>query len=148
MVPEKSRYLIKENSKNDQSFEEEQMEIRPRRRPQIMAGISSGYQSACSKFYVTVNGNGEPFEVFCNSTGQGGCQAQTNAIATLVTLLLRCGVAIDEITKRLRRIQCSACIRREGIDVLSCPAAIGQALELYLQNKKGIQLKPEQLLIP
>lgn len=134
--------------KNDQSFEEEQMEIRPRRRPQIMAGISSGYQSACSKFYVTVNGNGEPFEVFCNSTGQGGCQAQTNAIATLVTLLLRCGVAIDEITKRLRRIQCSACIRREGIDVLSCPAAIGQALELYLQNKKGIQLKPEQLLIP
>jgi ribonucleoside-diphosphate reductase alpha chain len=128
--------------------EDEPMEIRPRKRPQVMAGISSGFQSACSKFYVTVNGNGEPFEVFCNSTGQGGCQAQTNAIATLVTLLLRCGVAIDEITKRLRRIQCSACIRREGIDVRSCPAAIGQALELYLQNKKGIQLKPEQLLIP
>ncbi|NLT96114.1 MAG: vitamin B12-dependent ribonucleotide reductase [Clostridia bacterium] len=136
------------DNKKEQNPEEERLEIRPRKRPQVMAGISSGYQSACSKFYVTVNGNGEPFEVFCNSTGQGGCQAQTNAIATLVTLLLRCGVAIDEITKRLRRIQCSACIRREGIDVISCPAAIGQAIELYMQNKKGIQFKPEQLLIP
>ena len=113
-----------------------------------MAGVSSGFQSACSKFYVTVNGNGEPFEVFCNSIGQGGCQAQTNAIATLVTLLLRCGVAIDEITKRLRRIHCSACIRKEGIDVMSCPAAIGQAIELYIANKqKDTMVQPEQLLL-
>lgn len=135
-------------TKNEEDFIEELKDIRPRKRPKIMAGISSGYQSACSKFYVTVNGNGEPFEVFCNSIGQGGCQAQTNAIATLVTLLLRCGVAIDEITRRLRRIQCSACIRREGIDVLSCPAAIGQALELYIENNQGnTKIHPEQLLI-
>jgi len=124
--------------------------IYPRKRPKVMAGISSSYQSACSKFYVTVNGDGHPFEVFYSAIGQGGCQAQTNAIAILVTLLLRCGVAIDEIVKRLRRIRCSACIRRDGIDVLSCPAAIGQALELYMQNNQGNgSIKnPEQLLLP
>lgn len=132
----------------DQDYDANLSNIRPKKRPKVMAGVSSGFQSACSKFYVTVNGNGEPFEVFCNSTGQGGCQAQTNAIATLATLLLRCGVAIDEVTRRLSRIQCAACIRREGIDVLSCPAAIGQAIELYIQNNKGIiKEKPEQLLI-
>ncbi|MFZ7104302.1 MAG: vitamin B12-dependent ribonucleotide reductase [Peptococcaceae bacterium] len=128
--------------------EEQQKNIRPRKRPKVMAGISSGYQSACSNFYVTVNGNGEPFEVFCNSIGQGGCQAQTNAIATLVTLLLRCGVAIDEVTKRLRRIQCSACIRKDGIDVISCPAAIGQALEVYINNNlDAVKVHPEQILL-
>ncbi|MFZ5945778.1 MAG: vitamin B12-dependent ribonucleotide reductase [Bacillota bacterium] len=146
-VLNKGKSLAEEKAETVISIEEG-LEIRPRKRPKIMAGISSGYESACSKFYVTVNGNGEPFEVFCNSIGQGGCQAQTNAIATLVTLLLRCGVAIDEVTRRLRRIQCSACIRREGIDVLSCPAAIGQALELYIQNKaQGIKVHSEQLLI-
>jgi len=135
-------------SDNVQVASHELTNIRPRKRPKIMAGVSSGFQSACSKFYVTVNGNGEPFEVFCNSIGQGGCQAQTNAIATLVTLLLRCGVAIDEITKRLRRIHCSACIRKEGIDVMSCPAAIGQAIELYIANKqKDTMVQPEQLLL-
>lgn len=123
--------------------------IKPRKRPKIMAGISSGYKSACSNFYVTVNGNGQPFEVFCNSIGQGGCQAQTNAIATLVTLLLRCGVDVDEVSKRLNRIECSACIRREGIDVISCPAAIGQAIELYLKNDQGgSTTQPQQIVIP
>lgn len=123
--------------------------VKPRKRPKIMAGISAGYHSACSNFYVTVNGNGEPFEVFCNAIGQGGCQSQTNAIATLVTLLLRCGVDVEEIIKKLSRIKCSACIRKDGIDVSSCPAAIGEALKLYVNNKeKNGMLEPEQLVIP
>lgn len=123
--------------------------IKPRKRPKIMAGISSGFHSACSNFYVTVNGNGEPFEVFCNSIGQGGCQSQTNAIATLVTLLLRCGVDVDEVTKRLKRIKCPACIRKKDVDVQSCPAAIGEALDLYIKNKNlNYVIQPEQLAIP
>lgn len=125
-------------------------DIHPQARPKIMSGISSEYQSACSNFYVTVNGdNGTPFEVFCNSVGQGGCQAQITAVATLTSLLLRCGVAVDEIIMRLKRIQCPACIRREGINVPSCPAAVGQALEVYMHNQAAeSERQAEQLVLP
>ncbi len=124
--------------------------IHPQARPKIMAGISSEYHSACSNFYVTVNGHdGVPFEVFCNSVGQGGCQAQITAVATLTSLLLRCHVAVEEIIMRLKRIQCPACIRREGIDVPSCPAAIGQALEVYhKRHVDGGEPPVEQLVLP
>ncbi len=127
-----------------------QESIHPQARPKMMAGISSEYHSACSNFYVTVNGNdGQPFEVFCNSVGQGGCQAQITAVATLTSLLLRCHVAVEEIIMRLKRIQCPACIRREGIDVPSCPAAIGQALEIYQQKHTDGSAPPvEQLVLP
>lgn len=125
-------------------------DIHPQMRPKIMSGISSEYQSACSNFYVTVNGdNGAPFEVFCNSVGQGGCQAQITAVATLTSLLLRCGVAVEEIIMRLKRIQCPACIRREGINVPSCPAAVGQALEVHRHNQAaGGEHQAEQLVLP
>lgn len=125
--------------------------IRPKLRPKVMAGVSSGYVSACSNFYVTVNGdNGKPFEVFCNSVGSGGgCQAQITAVATLTSLLLRCGVATEEVIRRLNRIQCPACIRREGVDVPSCPAAIGRAIEVYLKNQTPEEIAlAKQLMMP
>jgi ribonucleoside-diphosphate reductase alpha chain len=111
--------------------------IVPRDRPRIMHGMSQSFSSSCSKFYVTVNGDDLPFEVFYSSVGQSGCPSQTNAIAILTTLLLRSGVAPDEITKRLERIVCSACVRKNGVDVASCPAAIGNAIETFMKSGFG-----------
>lgn len=145
-----SQVLNKGNQQIQNERASQAEDIRPKLRPKIMAGISSEYKSACSNFYVTVNGsNGVPFEVFCNSIGQGGCQAQITAVATLTSLLLRCGVAVDEVVKRLNRIQCPACIRREGIDVSSCPAAVGRAIEVYMQNQlPHLEHQAEQLVLP
>ena len=111
--------------------------ITPRDRPKVMHGISSSFKSSCSKFYVTVNGDDLPFEVFYSTVGQSGCPSQTNAIAILTTLLLRSGVDPEEITKRLGRIVCSACIRKDGVDVLSCPAAIGNSIETFMKTNIG-----------
>ena len=66
----------------------------------------------------------------------GGCAAsQSEAVSRLVSLALRSGVAIDAIVKQVKGIRCPSPAWGEGGSILSCPDAIGRALERY--SKEG-----------
>jgi len=81
--------------------------------------------------YVIVNDdeNGEPFEVFGVLGKSGGCDsAQIEAIARLISLLLRSGVGVDEVVRQLKGITCCPKWDR-GVLVQSVPDAIAQVLE-------------------
>lgn len=102
-----------------------------RERPEITNGTTKKVKIGCGKLYVTVNCDeaGEPIEVFTNTGKAGGCPAQSEGLARMISLALRYRVPIEDITDQLKGIRCMSTVRREGCDVLSCPDAIGRTLE-------------------
>ena len=75
--------------------------LNPRRRPRALSGRTTVVLTGCGKFYITINDmQGDPFEVFAQIGKSGGCVAsQSEAIARLISLALRCGIAPDRIIK-------------------------------------------------
>ncbi|MGP3702651.1 MAG: vitamin B12-dependent ribonucleotide reductase [Candidatus Bathyarchaeota archaeon] len=112
--------------------------LKPKKRPKMLRGVTYEIQTGCGSLYVTINEdeNGLPFEVFARLGKAGGCaSAQTEGLGRSASLILRCGIDPREIVKHYKGISCD---RQVGIGknkVLSCPDAIGKALELYLQEK-------------
>ena len=80
--------------------------------------------------YVTV-GNDEdgPIEVFTNTGKIGGCPAQSEGLSRMISLALRRGVSVDDIADQLCGIRCMSTIKKGNTRVLSCPDAIGKALQ-------------------
>ncbi len=115
------------------------MRIKPRPRPPIVSGATTSIQTGCGKMYVTINEDdeGNPFEVFVQIGKAGGCAgAYSEALARLVSLCLRTGVAVESILKQLRGISCPfPQILPGGERVYSCPDAIAKAVEKYLEYK-------------
>lgn len=113
--------------------------IRPRSRPEKTSGSTYEIQTGCGSLYVTINEDekGLPFEVFARLGKAGGCaSAQTEGLGRSASLLLRCGVDPREIVKHYKGITCD---RQYGVGknkILSCPDAIGKALERYLKEKE------------
>jgi ribonucleoside-diphosphate reductase alpha chain len=65
----------------------------------------------------------------------GGCAAsQSEAVSRMVSLALRSGVSIDSIVKQVKGIRCPSPAWGEGGSILSCPDAIGRALERYVKD--------------
>jgi ribonucleoside-diphosphate reductase alpha chain len=63
-----------------------------------------------------------------------------DAISRLISLAMRAGVSTEAITKHLRGIRCPSPAWTENGVVLSCPDAIGLAIEHYVawrQNGNG-----------
>lgn len=89
---------------------------------------------ACGTLYITINHDpdGNPIECFINTSKGGICQANTSAVARMISLNMRAGVAIPEIVKQLQGITCSACVKvsskGEEISGISCPDIIGKAI--------------------
>ena len=104
-------------------------ELIKRERPDTLIGETIKKEIGCGYLYITVNKytDGQPFEVFTNTGKNGGCASQSEATARMVSLALREGVDVDKISRQLRGIRCSSCIR-QGSKVLSCPDAIARAL--------------------
>ena len=68
----------------------------------------------------------------------GGCAAsQSEAVSRMVSLSLRSGVSIDSIIRQVKGIRCPSPAWGEGGSILSCPDAIGRALERYNKNNLG-----------
>ena len=89
---------------------------------------------ACGTLYITINHDpdGNPIECFINTSKGGICQANTSAVARMISLNMRADIAIPEIVKQLQGITCSACVKvaskGEEISGISCPDIIGKAI--------------------
>jgi len=110
--------------------------IHPRKRPRKLTGSTNLITIGCGKLYITVNRDEIGMcEVFTSTGRTGGCPSQSEAISRLVSLALRSGIAVEEITYQLQGIRCHSAIRRNeliknGDRAVSCPAAIALALRL------------------
>ena len=117
----------------------------PRPRPEIWPGETRRVRTGCGNLYVTVNRDGDgPAEVFMRMGKTGGCAAaQAEAVARLVSLALRCGVALPEVVRELWGIRCSSPAWERGGPVLSCPDALAQVLTGYAPDGVPVPARPE-----
>jgi len=122
----------------DNPKEDEGNKLKPRERPEITKGITEKVRIGCGNLYVTVNyDNNGICEVFTNVGRAGGCPSQSEATSRLVSMALRSGVDVKSIIEQLRGIRCHSTLRQKGLKVLSCPDAIGRALERVVELRGG-----------
>lgn len=109
-----------------------------RPRPDTTYGETVKTKIGCGSIYITVNKdeNGT-CEVFTNLGRAGGCPSQSEATCRLISLALRSGVNVEDVIDQLKGIRCMNTMRQGGIKqsdgtvVLSCPDAIGKAIEKF-----------------
>jgi ribonucleoside-diphosphate reductase alpha chain len=108
-------------------------------RPEVVPGYTRFTMTAEGKLYVTVNYDerGMPYEMFVE-LGKAGSStnASCDAIARLVSTMLRSGIHPYRIVKQLRGLKSNP----YGIGpqkVLSVPDAIAQSLEKYMVTEFG-----------
>jgi ribonucleoside-diphosphate reductase alpha chain len=109
----------------------------PRPRPTTTIGVTEKIKIGCGNLYVSVNADEKGIcEVFTNTGRAGGCSSQSEATARLISITLRSGLSVDAIIEQIKGIRCPACMRREGVNVTSCPDAIARVIKKY--NEVGI----------
>jgi ribonucleoside-diphosphate reductase alpha chain len=125
---------IASNEEEKEPENDLQSSIKPRPRPEVTKGMTKKYLiGSCGKLYVTVNSDEKGIcEVFTN-TGEEGCAALSEALSRLISVSIRAGIDITSITHQVLGIRCITCIADRDTRVLSCPDAIGKALE-FSQN--------------
>lgn len=107
--------------------------VMPRPRPSVTMGVTEKIKIGCGNLYVSVNADEHGIcEIFTNTGRAGGCSSQSEATARLISIALRSGLSIDAITEQIKGIRCPSCIRREGVNVLSCPDAISRIIRKYM----------------
>ena len=113
--------------------------IVPRNRPELTQGSTERVKIGCGNLYITVNADEKGIcEVFTSLGHGGGCPSQSEATARLVSMSLRGGMKVDEIIDQLKGIRCLSTLKRggpaTGVRVLSCPDAIGRAIERFAKD--------------
>jgi ribonucleoside-diphosphate reductase alpha chain len=113
----------------------------PRPRPSITMGSTIKMRTGCGTLYITINEDEHGVcEVFSQMGKSGGCaMSQSEAVARLISLALRSGVEIDPLIRQLKGIRCPSPLMGRGGIILSCPDAVGEALERYMKRKRAIE---------
>ncbi len=115
-------------------------ELSPRARPPKLHGVTELTTIGCGKLYITINRDEVGlYEAFISTGRTGGCPSQSEAISRMVSLALRTGIKVEEIASQLKGIRCHSAVRRNelvktGARAVSCPAAIGLALEAAVKK--------------
>lgn len=127
--------IQKGKAKNETS----QISLKPRKRPEVLHGITRLMKTGCGNLYITINKdeNKKPFEVFTNIGKAGGCAAsQAEAIGRLISLALRSGIEPQEIVKQLKGISCHSPVWTNNGKITSCSDAIAKAIESEIREAK------------
>jgi len=131
-----------ENEVIEENKEEiKDIKLKPRSRPEVTRGMTKKYKIGnCGKLYVTVNSDENGIcEVFIN-TGEEGCTALTEAVGRLISVAIRSGIDIESVKKQVIGIRCITCIADNDTHVLSCPDAMGKAIEFYMNGSNKFDL--------
>ncbi|QTL99533.1 TSCPD domain-containing protein [Iocasia frigidifontis] len=132
----RSEQVLSTGFKNKDSISPSKKGKRPR--PKITYGTTEKTIIGCGKLYIIINSDKQGVcELFTTTGKGGGCHAQSEAISRLVSLALRSGVPLHEIIEQLRGIRCEAAMVKKDVNNLSCPDAIGRALENFVNNTKN-----------
>ncbi|HHY25145.1 MAG TPA: vitamin B12-dependent ribonucleotide reductase [Desulfitobacterium dehalogenans] len=112
--------------------------VLPRPRPTTTTGVTERIRIGCGNLYVSVMADEKGIcEIFTNTGRAGGCSSQSEATARLISIALRSGISVDAIIEQVKGIRCPACIRREGVNVTSCPDAIARVIKEHMELGKG-----------
>ncbi|MCL5773262.1 MAG: TSCPD domain-containing protein, partial [Firmicutes bacterium] len=113
--------------------------LQPRDRPPVTMGTTEKVAIGCGNLYVTVNSDEISIcEVFTQTGKGGGCDSQSEAVGRLASMALRSGIDPAAVIRQLKGIRCLSCIRRKGVEVLSCPDAVAKAIEKALKIKSWV----------
>ncbi len=116
--------------------------VMPRPRPEVMAGKTYRVKTGYGKLYVTINNDekGMPFEVFATIGRSGGFfQEQSEAICRLMSLALRAGVKVEEVSDELKGIRGPMPTFTDKGTILSLPDALGKILEQHVTTAAQIE---------
>jgi len=107
-------------------------------RPRGTVGPSFKMQTACGRLYADPHFDAEgAAEIFVRTVG-GGCEANAKALGVLCSMILRAGVSPEVLVRKLKDIHCPACTRAisagKNVEVNSCAAGIGKALEIAVES--------------
>ena len=85
---------------------------------------------------VNIDQSEELVETFVNTGADGVCPGFSQGISRMVSLAARCGIAPEDIVDQLTSVSCRNC---KGLEVKSCPDAIGRAIarKLDLKTRSG-----------
>lgn len=108
---------------------------------EVLSGTTDQLKVACGKLYLTVNKdhNGHIVESFVHTSKNGICPGWSDGTNRLISLALRSGIAVDEITDALQGITCKACKGKQGLSGLSCPDALARVIDReYKKTPKDV----------
>ena len=118
--------------------------IEPRPRPGIISGQTQKIHTGYGSLFVTINEDEEGmFELFAQIGRGGGYTASfTEALARLISLCLRCGIAPEKIIDQLEGIRGPQIVFDQGERIDSIPDALAKAIKRHITRKssKGQQL--------
>ncbi len=143
---------ISTQTQEENKKEVREVKLKPRPRPEVTHGMTKKYKIGnCGKLYVTVNSDENGIcEVFIN-TGEEGCTALTEAVGRLISIAIRSGINIESVKRQVEGIRCITCIADSETHVLSCPDAMGKAIDFYMNGSNkfdlGVTSGPRSVMI-
>jgi len=116
--------------------------VKPRSRPEVVVGTTEKVTTGLGDMYITINEDSEGMcELFVSHGKSGGeATAMNEAIGRLISISLRSRVEPSVIAKHLKGIRGSNPVWQNGELILSCPDAIGKAIDRYVERSKKLNL--------